>query len=294
MTIREATEAQTFNPEAGKFYDGISNEAYHAGPGISSTQLKVLDKWSPLHFAIAPPVATTDAMMLGTVGHAMVLEPDTVESRFIFAPGIDKRTKAGKAKWASVEELAAATGREAVRASEEDVSRAARNVHEHEAWPQVIAPDSSFERSYYWTDDETGVLCKARLDLENRSTWQGGDRILIGDLKFVADPREDAFRRQVDNLGYDFSAAMYRAGVEAVTGMPTDFVWVVVQSSAPFATAIYFPDEDYLELGRLAFRRSLRTLAKCQETSSWPGLGGGKAVMLSPKPWRRSELGEVV
>jgi hypothetical protein len=39
------------------------------------------------------------AMILGSLVHAMLLEPATVDSRFSVAPVCDKRTKAGKETW---------------------------------------------------------------------------------------------------------------------------------------------------------------------------------------------------
>lgn len=39
------------------------------------------------------------AMILGSLVHAMLLEPETVDSKFVVAPVCDKRTKAGKETW---------------------------------------------------------------------------------------------------------------------------------------------------------------------------------------------------
>ena len=43
-------------------------------------------------------------MQLGSVTHAAILEPDRFQSEFVCAPVLDKRTKAGKEKFAQFEE----------------------------------------------------------------------------------------------------------------------------------------------------------------------------------------------
>lgn len=59
-------------------YDGISNDAYHGGPGISKSGLDILHK-SPAHLKAARDFAgekrETKAMFKGKALHALVLEP---------------------------------------------------------------------------------------------------------------------------------------------------------------------------------------------------------------------------
>ena len=95
----------------------MENAEYHARPEVSASQLKIL-KRSPLHFwdrflnPDKPIVEPTPNMILGTLVHAAVLEPEQFDKRYIVVPeGIDKRTKEGKQLWQDL----LATGREPVK-----------------------------------------------------------------------------------------------------------------------------------------------------------------------------------
>ena len=59
-------------------YDGISNDAYHGGPGISKSGLDLVHR-SPMHYHAAVTAANdnqpTAAQRIGTAFHALVLEP---------------------------------------------------------------------------------------------------------------------------------------------------------------------------------------------------------------------------
>ncbi len=58
-------------------YPNIENEAYHRGPGISSSELKTIIK-SPMHYKYLSenPRPQTANMALGTAAHALILEPN--------------------------------------------------------------------------------------------------------------------------------------------------------------------------------------------------------------------------
>jgi exodeoxyribonuclease VIII len=82
----------------GIYYD-ISNEAYHAGDGVSKSQLDMV-ALSPalLQWSKAAPVdeEKTKALDMGTALHCILLEPAEFDKRFIVAPEFNRRTTAGK------------------------------------------------------------------------------------------------------------------------------------------------------------------------------------------------------
>jgi exodeoxyribonuclease VIII len=85
-------------------YAGISNDAYHGGPGVSKSGLDLIAR-SPLHYwtrYLDPqrtPTEPTPSMRLGTAIHTAVLEPGEFAKRHHVAPVVDRRTKDGKAAW---------------------------------------------------------------------------------------------------------------------------------------------------------------------------------------------------
>ena len=66
---------------------------------------------------------STPAQALGSLVHAMLLEPDTVDDKFKVAPNVDKRTKAGKEVW---EEFYKNLGDDCIAITHDDVDMANR------------------------------------------------------------------------------------------------------------------------------------------------------------------------
>ena len=78
-------------------YPGVPFDEYRSWDAASQSMLKPGRK-SMAHLRHAqkfPPDATA-AMRLGSFLHSFCLEPETLLSRYVVAPGVDRRTKAGK------------------------------------------------------------------------------------------------------------------------------------------------------------------------------------------------------
>ncbi|EGI5690089.1 exonuclease VIII, partial [Salmonella enterica subsp. enterica serovar Monschaui] len=84
--------------QPGIYYD-IPNEAYHAGPGVSKSQLDdIADTPAIYLWRKNAPVDTekTKSLDTGTAFHCRVLEPEEFSKRFIIAQEFNRRTSAGK------------------------------------------------------------------------------------------------------------------------------------------------------------------------------------------------------
>ncbi|ELV9134915.1 PD-(D/E)XK nuclease-like domain-containing protein, partial [Salmonella enterica subsp. enterica serovar Cerro] len=80
--------------QPGIYYD-IPNEAYHAGPGVSKSQLDdIADTPAIYLWRKNAPVDTekTKSLDTGTAFHCRVLEPEEFSKRFIIAPEFNRRT----------------------------------------------------------------------------------------------------------------------------------------------------------------------------------------------------------
>ena len=250
-------------------YPSITNDEYHGGPGISKSGLDVLAR-SPLHYwskYLDPnrvPREPTPAMRLGTAIHTAVLEPGEFVKRHHVAPVVDRRTKDGKAAWEYALQYAADNGAELI--SNDDALTCmsiAAVVRDHPTARKVFAQGQA-ELSLYWTDTETGLLCKCRPDWLNMP--------LIVDLKSTEDASPEAFQRSAWNWRYWVQAAWYMDGVEQATGQrPDAFVFAAFEKSAPYAPAFYFADAVMLDMGRKEYRKLLRILADCKATDTWGG-----------------------
>ncbi|EGU6901510.1 exonuclease VIII [Salmonella enterica] len=98
--------------QPGIYYD-IPNEAYHAGPGVSKSQLDdIVDTPAIYLWRKNAPVDTekTKSLDTGTAFHCRVLEPEEFSKRFIIAPEFNRRTSAGKEEEKTFLEECARTG----------------------------------------------------------------------------------------------------------------------------------------------------------------------------------------
>ena len=184
-------------------YSNIPNDEYHIGPGISSSELKLILK-SPAHYRYASdnPRPQTANMALGTAAHTKILEPDGPP--VLPEPEVNRRTKDGKAELAQFH----ADNPDAIICSAEQYThvvgmRDAVLMHPTAA---VLFAAGRAETSNYWIDEATGELCKKRDD------WYNDDMELIVDLKTAADAGRDCFLRACVNFSYELSAMYYLEG----------------------------------------------------------------------------------
>ena len=177
-------------------YGGIGNEEYHKGPGLSSSDLKLLAR-SPLHYktAKASPHEETDAMRLGTAVHCAILEPERIDTEYVVAPeGSDRRTKTGKAQWAELE----ATGKTILSREEARIVQGiSESVRKHPTASRLftgglVEQSCYWDQTVYYADTSAEVLCKCRPDYIKDIS--GG--YVVVDLKTTLDAREKAFQRR--------------------------------------------------------------------------------------------------
>jgi len=279
-----------FEPTPGAVYDGLDAETYHGSSGLSSSQLKKVYQWSPHHFKHAPPMGDTEALKDGRLLHSMVLEPDTVDDLYAFPADWTEKKPNGNKKVenytdeekAYVQRLAAAERKTVIKDSRLHHQRIADAIRAHPLWEKMQGPEPIVERSYWWVDEKTGLLLKFRADSMNTLTWFDGKRALIVDLKGARDPRPFAFSKQSHDLGYDFSAAMYCEGARQMLGKPVDFCWFAFQKEAPYGVTIAFPGDKMRDRGTRLFRHCVDTVARCEKSGHWPGIGNGRPVIIDP------------
>ena len=249
-------------------YPNISNEEYHTGPGLSSSDMKKLLR-SPLHDLTAKlaPREESPAMRLGTATHCAILEPERFAAEYIQAPDLDKRTKAGKAAWAELE----ATGKSIL--SSDEYSKAVEMgeaVRSHPLAGKLFSGGVA-EQSIYWEQPVgfSAILCKCRPDYVK--PLNGGH--VIVDLKTTRDAREHQFQKQAFwDLGYHISAAHYMTGFEAATGeRPSGFIFVAVENEPPYAVNIFRAGEDFIASGQEKAEETYSIYAECVANNEWPG-----------------------
>ena len=247
----------------------MDNPAYHAHSAVSKSHLDLIAR-SPLHYwsryldpdRVAPE--PSPQMRLGTALHTHVLELSRWDQEIAVAPPMDRRTKAGKESWSAFE--ADAAGRTVITADDAaQVMAMGRAVLRHPAAAMLLGPPGKAETTHMWTDASTGLECKCRPD------WLTDDGSIVVDLKTTKDASPRGFKQSVANFAYHKQAAWYLHGLEQATGKrPDQFIFICVESTAPYAVAVYAADAEMIERGHDQAMRDLAKLAVCKAADHWP------------------------
>lgn len=249
-------------------YHDLSNEEYHASNGISKSGISLMLK-SPAHYAaryiFGEQQEPTPAMEFGSAVHAFILEPELFAEEWVVPPKVDRRTKAGKQKWADF--LAENEGRRLLPKEDLEVIEAMQaSVMNHPAAARLIDPAlGTAEVSVYWQDVMNEVLCKCRPDFLR-------DDMVVVDLKTCVDASPEGFARACANFGYHIQAAFYMDGISvAMKSHCRAFSFIAVEKTPPYAVAVYTLDQEAIDAGRLICKSALRQYAQCLRDDDWPG-----------------------
>jgi len=219
-------------------YRNIPEADYHALRYVNASSLKAgRTSMAHMRLAMAGGGGSSPAKELGTLAHRLILEP---ESRHLItlAPDFgDLRTKAGKeakAAWmANLKPDMEVVDAEVFAAA----SAMAAAADSHRTMRELLNVAGGFnELTIVWTDADTGVRCKARID-----RYITGHLIL--DLKTARAATAFAFTRATVAYGYHLQAAWYRHAIAQATGELLPFVFAVLESSAPYSCALYELDD---------------------------------------------------
>ncbi|WP_109544233.1 exodeoxyribonuclease VIII [Escherichia coli] len=256
--------------EPGIYY-GISNENYHAGPGVSKSQLDDIADTPALYlWRKNAPVDTTKTktLDLGTAFHCRVLEPEEFSNRFIVAPEFNRRTNAGKEEEKAFLMKCASTGKTVITAEESrKIELMYQSVMALPLGQWLVESAGHAESSIYWEDPETGILCRCRPDkIIPEFHW-------IMDVKTTADIQR--FKTAYYDYRYHVQDAFYSDGYEAQFGVQPTFVFLVASTTIEcgrYPVEIFMMGEEAKLAGQLEYHRNLRTLADCLNTDEWPAI----------------------
>ncbi|ELJ5179612.1 exodeoxyribonuclease VIII [Escherichia coli] len=256
--------------EPGIYY-GISNENYHAGPGVSKSQLDDIADTPALYlWRKNAPVDTTKTktLDLGTAFHCRVLEPEEFSNRFIVAPEFNRRTNAGKEEEKAFLMECASTGKTVITAEEgRKIELMYQSVMALPLGQWLVESSGHAESSIYWEDPETGILCRCRPDkIIPEFHW-------IMDVKTTADIQR--FKTAYYDYRYHVQDAFYSDGYEAQFGVQPTFVFLVASTTIEcgrYPVEIFMMGEEAKLAGQLEYHRNLRTLADCLNTDEWPAI----------------------
>ena len=227
---------------------------------------------SPLHYwhlMHDTPKEDTAAMKFGRAVHAAILTPTAYKRDYIVMPNIDRRTKAGKEEYEAF--CMGAAGREIIsQADAESIKLMAAAFRKNRDATQMMKKTRR-EKALFWTDPETGVDCKGRIDAI------GADYII--DYKTTTNAGTDAFLREALWYGYDLQAAMYMEAARANGYSPKGFIFIAQEKTAPYLINVLIAGDAFLDRGTWIMRDLLAKYKTCRDTDTWPGYGTNELIL---------------
>jgi exodeoxyribonuclease VIII len=210
-------------------YD-ISIEEYHTSAGISRSGIAELRK-TPKHYwdkyinPNRPAEKKKKCFELGTAVHTYLIERDKFEQGYIIEPKFSgKGSKANKAKFREENK-----GKKFItNADLAKVKAIASEIENHKSANDLIK-GAIYEKSIYWIDGDTGLLCKARPDI-----WHAN---LLADIKTTECAEYYKFEGSVTNYDYYIQAAMCLDAVrERALEEHDNFFFIAVETERPHVT----------------------------------------------------------
>ena len=248
------------------FGEEMTNAEYHAHKAISKSKLDAARK-SGRHLQdmlYGPPRESTAAFDMGTVLHASALPGENPDDIAVRMPeGMKKTTKEGKAF------VAEHKGKIILNPSDAYVvDQMMLSLREHPFSASLVNGElkGKAEQSFFCTDKETGLELKARPDFLME------DLSLIIDLKSTVDASPKGFQRSVANYRYFVQSSHYLDVIEGATGTrPQAFLFIAVEKTRPFSTAVYMADQAMIDLGKQQAREDLNNIAQWIADDKFPG-----------------------
>ena len=281
---------------------GHPEHSYRSAPGLSSTQIKSFTLKSPAHFhheLTSEPVARrqSDALLLGSMVHCLVLEPGQFDRRYPRAPRIEDypqalqraddlrdfcrnhNLKVGGSKeelterilkhhpdtliWSQIVLNSEARGRAFKGELIDQARRMADSVLGHPQASRLLSQGEA-EVSVWGEHPGSGELIKCRCD------WLRKDSGLCIDLKTTDCASPAAFSRSIGKYGYHLQQAHYLATLNSA-GIHCDaFVFIAVENEPPYVVQVYCLDRQSCEIANNRWDDAMTRLHRCQSEDVWP------------------------
>lgn len=251
-------------------FEVISNAEYRKREGLSSSDIKKMMRsmahWK--YFKTHPEEdKDTPSLKFGRACHKFILEPYDFDNEFAIMPKVDRRTKEGKEIFAKFE--SESKGKEIIDDDTYNKLTDMRDVLYRTPYVKNLI-NGEHEKSFFWTDEATGIKCKCRPD----SFGTFGNYNIIVDYKTTDNAETSAFMKSALKFNYDVQAAHYTEGLEKIYGKEYIFIFIAQETKPPYAVNILQADEYFMQNGRDVRNVMLETYKKCEELGEYPAYMG--------------------
>lgn len=279
----------------------ISNRQYHQSEGISNSGIgRILV--SPAAFKHKQSDWKSDALRTGSPFHTLLLEPSNFDNEYIVVDEIPskaayhaitnkddfvvceleyrrgndwkafKEDNEGKLIFLSKEiELAKSFIKESdekLVISTSDLEKAKRLVETTKSNKKAMLiidnPNTIFEQSIYWVDEQTQELCKIRPDiiLDDK----------MYDLKSTRDAGVSSFTKSIKQYSYYRQAAFYLRGAKELGLEINSFGFIATDDLEPATSTVFHRlGDSAIERGIEEFERGLLSYSACKFDGNWHG-----------------------
>lgn len=262
-------------------------DPYYSIPRMSNSALKHFRR-SPRHYLTNKqfPVVT-EAMVIGQAFHAFILEPDKFTGEFAVAPVCDRRTKEGKSTYAEFQ-LTLKPGQQIIFKDDMAmIERMRESLYDDAHARELLDSVAWAEKPFEWTDDITGVECKAKMD--------AGNDVFTLDLKSCENADPFTFASYAYN-NLLTQPAMYVDARGANKMNKGAFYFICIEKSPPYGVSVLKVGNDFIKEGRAVYGEILSDYAYWLEMGSPDVCYSWKAPlgyhMLNLPKWKQGYGGE--
>lgn len=298
--IMTADQLSIEKPQPGIYAD-VPDSIYFKVKAVNNSSLTTLFNKTPAHlkWEMDNPeedTGSTPSQLLGSLVHAMILQPDRVEDDVKAIPEGNKNSKAfklelrktfpeagldGKENWGEAQAKIEQAYPDKLLASKDQIKLAKQMV------AKVKSDDAEFgkfkmfkifksglaEVVFIWVDEATGLVCKCKFD------WLNLDLGFGIDLKTTRDASPDKFRYSVSDYGYHRGMVFYESGAKANGIDLNGMAILAIETEQPFIHAWY--EFQWLEGGKSTgeeyaiakdeIRSALTAYAGAKSSGVWRG-----------------------
>ena len=252
-------------------FKNLPYEEYDTIPALRSTYLK---KHLECPAATQIAMEETAALRFGIAAHTYLLEGSEFSKRYAVMPDFPCPIDRNERGWKMTNEYKLKkqsfeidNAGKIIIALEDftAISTMTKNCLEHPT-AKLLLEKFEPETTVVWKDKETGLLCKARIDI---APYQGMK--VIADLKTCEDASEFGFRGAINRYHYDFSAAMYLEGVSIALKQDIDLaMWIASEKSKPHRVEVHEMSAARRDRADGLFHETLRAEAICRKNGKYP------------------------
>ena len=226
-----------------------------------------LDYWAAYEDPLRIPMLPKDPMKQGSLVDCLITEPYNFDRKYVVAPEVNRRTKAGKEAWDACAEQARANAATVISSEWLHTANVIATKLRNDPVASVYLQGQG-QQPHFWHDTEHQLDCRYLPDIEDP------DRGLLVDLKKARSANPRLFTAQAYSLGYDIQVAHYAEGYRDRYGeYPKQIALLAYEWQWPHNWSVNVISDELLEEGRRRREEAMCMIKECRGVNEWPSWG---------------------